>query len=199
MRVLAVLLILWTGLPHGASVYTQCGNDSFALHDSSTRVGELDDILNGAELENCTSVSSERVACAYTHDYHQLNTSVYRRACLESGGTFFRNDLTVSCDYTVNGTNILVNAHTIQTPNCAARSCTEDFDTAVVKDVYLTYFYGEDSGCDIVIANLTIEHHGEVPHPSQHPITAPTSGNIRGSFQSITGITVLASLAIALG
>jgi hypothetical protein len=171
MRVLSVLLIFMAGLPNGASVYTQCGNDTFALHDSTTRVGELDDILYGSsDPGNCTSDSSGRVICASTRDYHQLNTSKYKRACLESGGIFFKHDWTVSCNTTINGTNIVMNNHIIQTPNCAARSCTENFDAALVKDVYLTYYYGEDSGCDIAIANVTIEHRDEVPQPSTHPI-----------------------------
>jgi hypothetical protein len=193
MRVLFVLLIVMAGLPNGASVYTQCGNDTVALHDSTTRVGELD--RSSSDPDNCTSDSSGRVICASTHDY----ISKYKRACWEIGGIFFKDDFTESCNSTVNGTNVVTNTLGIQTPNCAARSCTENFDAAMVKDFFLTYDYGEDSGCDITIANVTIEHRDEVPQPSTHPITASTSGNIRGSFLSISWITVLASLAIALG
>jgi hypothetical protein len=202
MRVLFVLLIFMAGLPNGASVYTQCGNDSFALHDSTTPVGELDRSSDPDNCCNCTSDSSGRVICASTHDY----ISKYKRACWEIGGIFFTDDFTERCNDTVNGTNVVViNTLSIQTPNCAARSCTELFDAdaamvnAMVKDAVLTYFYMGGSGCDIAIANVTIEHRDEVPQPSTHPITASTSGNIRGSFLSISWITVLASLAIALG
>jgi hypothetical protein len=197
MRVFSFVLLVLTGLSEGASVYTQCGNYSFALHSSTTRVGELGTNLDGADLKTCTLETSGFETC--THDYRQVNTTEYRLACLESGGTFFKTDIQESCADVVNGTNVTAYAHIIQTPSCAARSCTEDFDPGMVEDVYLTYFYGEDNGCDIVITNLSIEHSDQVPGPSQLSGDTSAGGNTRGSVTKVSWIVVPAALVLALG
>jgi hypothetical protein len=117
---------------------------------------------------------------------------------LESGGTFFKTDIHESCADVVNGTNATVSAHIIQTPSCAAKSCTEDFDSAMVKDVYITYFYGEDSGCDIVIANLSIEHRDQVHGSSNPPGVASAGGNDRDLVTKLSWIAVPFTMVLAL-